>query len=573
MRFQPIYDIAELCARKGLHNAVLCPGSRCAPLVLPFTRHPAIKTYTISDERSAAFIALGMSQQLEKPAVLICTSGTAVYNFAPAVAEAFFNQVPLVIITADRPAEWVNQHDGQTIYQTGIFGSHVKQSWQLPQHYEHPDDQWLINRMVNEAINLSQQEPRGPIHINAPFREPLYPAKDDVFSFSDTVRVIENESPVFTLSKEMITALASEFQSFRRILIVCGQKDMEPELIGRLHEFSSENNIPVIGEVISNMHPLKHIVSHADNFLGEAPDEVKKKLQPDLLITFGKSVLSKNLKVFLRKYPSSSHWHINPGDEATDTFQHLTKIIRIQPSDFFSLLVPQRILNEKEAQKAYWNAWHQQEDKALKIVDDFFATPARGEFGLIHEVMQKLPDQCNLHLANSMSVRYANYIGLKKTKQGVKVWCNRGTSGIDGCSSTTVGHTLTSDIPNVLITGDLAFFYDRNAFWHNYALPNLRVVLLNNHGGVIFKIIDGPKELPESDEYFVTRQRLTADNFCRELGFHHFRLKGNDDPKEVVNNFFNAERVPKLLEIETDAALSKEIFDNFKKKIKTNYEL
>src|SRR5688572_30343338 len=191
MGFQPIYDIAELCVRKAVTQAVLCPGSRCAPLTLAFTRHPSIKPRTFSDERSAGFIALGMAQQMNNPVVVVCTSGTAVYNLAPSVAEAYFSETPLVILTADRPSEWIAQHDGQTIHQAEIFGKHVKKYFQLPQDYEHADSQWAINRIVNEAINLARQEPRGPVHINAPFREPLYPAKDENTSFSKNVRLIE----------------------------------------------------------------------------------------------------------------------------------------------------------------------------------------------------------------------------------------------------------------------------------------------------------------------------------------------------------------------------------------------
>src|SRR5687767_1579772 len=170
-RLQPIYDIAEICYKKGLSNAVLCPGSRCAPLALAFIRHEKIKSKTFSDERSAGFIALGMAQQSHRPTLLLCTSGTAAYNFSPAVAEAYFNQTPLIVFTADRPSEWIAQHDGQTIYQGELFGKHVKKSFQLPQEYEHADSQWAINRIVNEAINLSMEQPRGPVHINAPFRE------------------------------------------------------------------------------------------------------------------------------------------------------------------------------------------------------------------------------------------------------------------------------------------------------------------------------------------------------------------------------------------------------------------
>lgn len=171
---QAIYDIAEICAQHGIQNAVLCPGSRCAPLTLAFANHAAITCRTLSDERSAGFIGLGLAQQTHTPSVLVCTSGSAAYNFAPSVAEAFFQQIPLVVFTADRPAEWIDQWDGQTIRQENIFGGHVKRAYNLPSD-SHPDSVWHINRVVNEAIALAQTFPAGPVHINVPLREPLYP--------------------------------------------------------------------------------------------------------------------------------------------------------------------------------------------------------------------------------------------------------------------------------------------------------------------------------------------------------------------------------------------------------------
>jgi len=214
VRLQPIYDIAELCARKGLENAVLCPGSRCAPLALAFTRHDKLSTKTFTDERSAGFIALGMAQQSGKPTLMLCTSGTAAYNFAPAVAEAYFSQTPLMVFTADRPAEWIAQHDGQTIYQAELFGRHVKKSFQLPQEYDHIDSQWAINRMINEAINLCMQEPRGPVHINAPFREPLYPEAKEKLTYSKDIRVMEDVLPNHTLPSEHLLPLKQEWNKF-----------------------------------------------------------------------------------------------------------------------------------------------------------------------------------------------------------------------------------------------------------------------------------------------------------------------------------------------------------------------
>jgi 2-succinyl-5-enolpyruvyl-6-hydroxy-3-cyclohexene-1-carboxylate synthase len=172
-----------------------------------------------------------------------------------------------------------------------------------------------------------------------------------------------------------------------------------------------------------------------------------------------------------------------------------------------------------------------------------------------------------------MSVRYANFIGLNSEQKGIQVFSNRGTSGIDGCTSTSVGHCLSGEMPNVLITGDLAFFYDRNAFWHNYLVPNLRIILLNNHGGIIFKMIDGPGSVPESDEYFVTQQKLTAKNLCDEFRFDYLKLDNKRKLKNLVRDFFEFDGKTKVLELETDSTLNKTLFENLKQKIRKSYEI
>lgn len=575
MRFQPIYDIAVICAKKGLHHAVLCPGSRCAPLTLAFARHPEINARTISDERSAGFIALGIAQETKRPAILLCTSGTAAYNFAPAIAEAWFSKRPLVVFTADRPTEWIGQQDGQTIFQTGIFGRHVKHSYQLPQSYEHPDDQWAINRMVNEAINLAQQEPQGPVHINAPFREPLYPSIEEQLSFSDGVRIIEETPPSFKLSEQIERQIAEAWKSFNRILVVAGQHDFDEELNRSLSDFIEHHKVALVGDVISNVHGIEKCTRHADLFLGQCPEGTLKKLKPDLLITFGHSTISKNLKLFLRQQTSVAHWHIQPAGFVTDTFQKITKIVQATPRSFFDFLrtVPAAIGHGKQNQETYTNDWEDEEQRVTQLLKEFFLQQEAGELELVNEVIKNLPPEGNLHLANSMSVRYANFIGLQVRHKGIKVFSNRGTSGIDGCTSTCIGHTLVSDIPNILITGDLAFFYDRNAFWHNYPLDNLRVVVLNNHGGIIFNMIDGPREAAESEEFFVTEQRLKAKNLCDEFGIEYLQANSKPTLKDVVDDFFHMDGKPKILELETEMKLNRTVFENLKQKIKERYEL
>jgi 2-succinyl-5-enolpyruvyl-6-hydroxy-3-cyclohexene-1-carboxylate synthase len=208
-----------------------------------------------------------------------------------------------------------------------------------------------------------------------------------------------------------------------------------------------------------------------------------------------------------------------------------------------------------------------------RILADHLKENTLTEFRLVNEVLSQLPDYCNLHLANSMSVRYANFIGLTADRKGIRVFSNRGTSGIDGCSSTTVGQLLSSGKPTFLITGDMAFFYDRNAFWHNYPIENLRVVLLNNHGGLIFNMIDGPASLPESSEYFVTRQKLNAKKLCEEFGFDHLHLDIAKKTKNLLKDFFDFDGKVKILELETDVETNKKYFEILKGKIKQSYEL
>jgi 2-succinyl-5-enolpyruvyl-6-hydroxy-3-cyclohexene-1-carboxylate synthase len=287
-------------------------------------------------------------------------------------------------------------------------------------------------------------------------------------------------------------------------------------------------------------------------------------------------VLSKNLKVFLRKYSPKAHWHIQQAGAVVDVFQNLTRVIRSTPQRFFKTVSQFSRTEDFENQKQnnYNKLWEIEERRAQRCITEFFPNKDFAELELVREILSALPANCNLHLANSMSVRYANFIGLTAAQSGVQVFSNRGTSGIDGCTSTAIGHCLADDKkPNILITGDLAFFYDRNAFWNNYPTPNLRIALLNNHGGLIFKIIDGPGTLPETDEYFVTTQKLNAKCLCEEFGISHLALDLKRKLKNLLKDFFDFDGATKILELESTSSVNKTIFDNFKLKIKKAYDL
>lgn len=566
MLLQPIVNLVNFLAKKGVNNAIISPGSRNAPLTIALARHPEIIAKSISDERSAAFIALGMAQNLKAPVAICCTSGSAAYNYAPAVAEAFFQEIPLIVLTADRPKEWIHQNDGQTIYQTDIFGKHVKQSFEIGADYAHPDSIWHIERTINEAINLSKSYPQGPVHINIPLREPFYPSDNEEIIFQNNQRLIEVEEIERTLSKTSWHNILNKFQEYDRILIAGGQGDKNEELSKILQKLQDEFHVVCLGDTISNLG--FDAISKHDIFL--KPND--ERLRPELLITFGKSFISKGLKTYLRNNKALEHWNLQLGEHLIDTFQSLTKIISMKPLDFFSKIYEDLDFEkfrtgEEEREETYKNDWIVQERKATIYLERFFEKDIHeeniNEFFIIKKLMDALPDNSQLHLANSMSVRYANYIGVDY-KKNIEVFANRGTSGIDGCVSTAVGHALTTDKLVFLLVGDVAFFYDRNGLWNRYLPDNLRIMLLNNHGGGIFRIIDGPNKQAELEDYFETVQTMNAKNTAQDADLEYYYANTNADYDRNLSNFLSNKGKSKLLEVETDSTINANIFKTFK---------
>ncbi len=546
MILQPVVDIAEICYRKGIRQAIICPGSRNAPLTLAFARHGGIACYSMSDERSAAFTGMGMALKSNTPVVLICTSGSAAYNFAPAVAEAYFSHIPLVVLTADRPPEWIDQLDGQTIHQKQIFGSHVKKSFQFPDQYAHQDVVWHCHRMVNEAINTAEEFPKGPTHINIPLREPFYPEDDEQIAYTEALPNIQID--------EFAPAIGciSPMDEYPKIILVCGQHQYDRALQEALLPLSVR--IPVVADIISNMHGVPEAITTQDAFLKNKANY--DDLKPDLVISFGKSVISKNLKIFLRQTQPTAHWHIQPAGDVADTFQCLSKIIRCDPTTFLT-----RLASEKSFSPAgsFWSLWQNEHKKTVaalrKNIDE---SEAFSEFKAFETILSALPDRSDIHLANSMAVRYANFIGLQ-SKKDVEVYANRGTSGIDGSTSTAVGTALLTDRPTFLLTGDVAFFYDRNSLWHQHNPDNLKIVLFNNHGGGIFRMIDGPARQPELETFFETQQSLDGSSFAKEFNIGYCSCHTLEELQKGIDSCVNS-KGSFLLEIKTDSKTNKQVY-------------
>ena len=563
-----IVNLAEICAKKGVKNVILSPGSRCAALTIAFARHPEIDCKSVSDERAAAFIALGIAQKTKNPTAIVCTSGSATYNYAPAIAEAYFQNIPLLVLSADRPKEWIGQQDGQTIFQENIFGKHVKKSYNFPSDYTHEDSIWYANRISNEAINESMQHPKGPVHINIPIREPFYPEKHEKIEFQEQ-RIIEETKREALLPETDWRNLKDKLKHVTKILIIAGQGYKSDELKIWLTEFSEKFKIPILTDIISNLHEIKKSIKNHDAFLQSETNIEKQNLKPDLVISFGKSVISKQIKVFLREFKPKQHWHIQHSGEVADTFCSLTKVIRTNPENFF--YEAKQKLHSIKINSKFRSTWNKIEKNTIENIKEFFNNVKEfGEFASVKNVLNKIPKNSDLHLANSMVVRYANYIGVEDEKN-IEVFSNRGVSGIDGCTSTALGSALVTDKLTCLLTGDMAFFYDRNALWNNFIPPNLRIILINNHAGGIFRMIPGSSQQEELEEFFETKQVLYAKNTCKDFKLEYYFCDSSDTLEDSLNDFFQISNKAKLLEIRSDKFTNERIFKAFKSKIKNKH--
>jgi len=559
MIIQAIIDIAEICSRHKIRQAVIAPGSRSAALTLAFARHPNIKTYVIPDERSAGYVALGLAQSSQQTVAVICTSGTAAANLYPAIIEAYYQEVPLLVLTADRPPEWIDQQDGQTVRQEKLYHNHILGSYQFPVSLDHKDAIWHAHRIINEAILKTQHFTRGPVHVNVPIREPFYPTDQEQFNFSAEIKIIDQIYTDSSLNKDQVYSIVKELTHFRKVLVLVGQGHWSAELLKLLTGIYEKLGWIIIGDITSNIHAIANSIDKHDLILMD--HEIQKDLAPEIIISLGQSILSKGLKGFLRRSKPKAHWHISSNPEIRDTFQSLTKIIKVRPEIFFSAMNHEVSSDNRSIE--FSEKWKRFQIKTKSEFEDFMDQIQEGEFAAVKKVIESLPADCDLHLANSMPVRYASYIGLKN-KNDVRVWSNRGTSGIDGCLSTVIGHAMNKDCLQVLIAGDLAFFYDRNALWHSHVPANLRIILLNNHGGGIFRLIDGPRQQPELEEYFETKQALNAKNTANDFKLAYFSISDLPDLSKVLSEFFSKETGKAILEIETEPKMNEEVFASFK---------
>jgi 2-succinyl-5-enolpyruvyl-6-hydroxy-3-cyclohexene-1-carboxylate synthase len=533
--YRILHEAVKVVHAHGVEYAVLCPGSRSAPIALSFLRFKNVKCFILPDERSAGYTALGIAKATQKPVALVCTSGTAALNFGPAIAEAFFSEVPLIVFTADRPPEWLGQADNQAIYQDRLYSRHVKAHYTLPVDLQHPDAQWHAIRQVNEAMNIAVERGKGPVHINVPLRESLY--LQDVPDFGDAVPRITRVSPA---SHSVDSSLFEELSKHKKILCVAGMCASDEELKEILEHVIRNKGIVLVPDITSNLTDIPGAVS-----LGELTIEngISKELKPDLTLSFGGPIVSRTIKSFLREN-DVPHWHIGQSVNPADTYQRLRQIVPVSPVEFFSQWSKQKSSVNSEYKEQWQN---RQEQVHRRLVEVFDELPF-SEIKAIGLILDSLPKDSVLHLGNSLPVRYASVFPL--LPQGIEVFANRGTSGIDGCVSSAAGHSMADKRIQTAIVGDLTFLYDSNGLWNNYLKPNLKIIVLNNHGGGIFRSLPGSARQPELEEYFVVKQANRVEHTALQHGCEYFYCDNEKELEAVLTSFYGISDKPAVLELD-----------------------
>ena len=545
----------EQCVAHGMLNVVCSPGSRNAPLVIAFDEHPSIICKVIHDERSAAFFALGMAQQLCQPVGIVCTSGSAALNYYPAVSEAFYQCIPLVVISADRPNEWVDQGDGQTIRQKNIFESHVRYSLNISEKFSTSTEQWYLERETAIAFNEGNGAWKGPIHFNISLNEPLY---NKVEYTPGSARLINSVKSDFKLLSEDAEWIKKSMLYDRKLLIV-GQMDFDSSFLNELILFANDSSVAVLVENTSNALD-KCFVHCIDRALNRINEDELDLYAPELLITVGGAVVSKRIKSFIRKNPPKQHWRVGNSFPYMDTYQSLTHTFS---TDAYSFLKNINQLDYPRSRSNYGAKWRQIDLLSKYKLETFFNGAEYSDIAVFYLLLDYLPDPAHLHMGNSSVVRYCQLFDPVK---GVRYWSNRGTSGIDGSTSTAVGAANSSNNNlHVLITGDVSFFYDSNGLWNNYLSPNLRIILINNGGGGIFRIISGPDKSEQLETYFEAKHNHSAEGIAATFGLDYLRAESLAEIEDQMLWFYekNEKGNAKLLEIFTPAEINSKVLEEF----------
>ncbi|SPT67684.1 2-succinyl-5-enolpyruvyl-6-hydroxy-3-cyclohexene-1-carboxylate synthase [Anaerobiospirillum thomasii] len=535
-----VLELVSLLHAHHIEHIVLCPGSRNVPIVKSIAKSKLFKCYSITDERSAAFFAMGLILETKKPCALCITSGSALLNTAPAISEAFYQKLPLLVISADRQKSFIGQMDGQTINQERIFPDITKKQVSLPEIHDN-DSHWLCNRLINEALLALSLDDTGPVHINVPISDPFF--KEDV----------PNLPCVRTIRYTDFEHLHKLMHEHKKIMVIAGQNQHVLKLNG------NTDNFVFIKEHLSNIHNVRGI-DNIELLLASLSDEQKESIKPTLVISIGGHILSKKLKIFLR---SCSFLHVNimPGDEIADVFCSLAYHINATVDKALSFVLGQNAT--LKANKDYVDNFYALSEKITPPALPFCHIQAIGS------VIASLSDGSSLHLSNSSSVRYAQLFGIDRD---VSIQGNRGVNGIEGSLSTAIGASCATSSLSYIIIGDLSFFYDMNALFNMHVPRNVRIVLINNAGGEIFAALPGLSLNDESSRYIVAPHQFSAKGWAQSAGLVYLEAHNTEDLTASVAALKEGSERAMLLEVFTDNGQDIELLKQYYTDVKHKFE-
>ena len=578
----PIIPVAQTlilsCLKFDFFDVVISPGSRNVPLAIGFASNKKFKCYSIVDERSAAFFALGLSQKSKKPTILICTSGSALLNYYPAVAEAYYSEIPLIILSADRPEYKINIGDGQTINQSNVFEKNILYSNSLKQDCSHATEEIIksnLQKIVNDkadyskieklqksiqknneeiieiAFNLSINKMQ-PVHLNVPMEEPLYEFND---SPSISVKVKKK-----TEKKPSLTDLDNFYKAINKaskIMILIGVSDGNILSKKSIQKINSCSSIIVMKEHTSNVFN-ESFISNIDRLIGPIElqsnsDSLFDELSPEIVISLGGMIVSKKIKSFLRNYKPRKHFHIG-NNISKDSFYSGVEHINTTANKFFENID----LNKSDSK--YFEKWNQLDYSKLDLHNRYMKVINFSDLKVFEILTNWIPKKYNIQVANSTPIRYFQLFDLKNKNI---MFANRGTSGIDGSTSTAIGSSVQNDSPVLLVTGDLSFFYDVNALWNKHIPKNFRIIIINNSGGGIFKILPGFKENNLFSEFIETQHNLSARLIAKMFNFNYTRVSTKFGLNLYLRTFFKNSKKPKILEIKTSSVKSTKILKEY----------
>lgn len=505
--------LAGLLAEAGVRRIVVSPGSRCAPLVLALSRSGRFDIRVIIDERSAAFAGLGMALATDEPVALVCTSGSAVLNYAPALAEAFYRRVPLIAVSADRPADMIDIRDSQTIRQPGALAAVVRSSVDIAD-VRSPRELRYANRLMNDAVNAALGRVRGPVHINMQFDAPLTPAT------SEKPVPYARRIPVIVPPAELrLDGVLAGIDRHARVLVLVAAAHPSERFARSAARIAREGRIAILAEAQANLHDVP-------GFFNPKPD-FSVPAAPDIVVTAGGSLCSAALKSYLRSLPHLRHISLGADDNLNDTFGVLAETVDCDEGAFLEALAA-----HVEGDAAFATGWREcfgGDHSACSIVS-----------ATIAELVRRMPCAA-FHFSNGMSVRYAQTVRFGTAD---RVEANRGVSGIEGATSTAIGYAMASDRPVVLVSGDMSAAYDVGALAIAGIPAHFRMMVVDNGGGDIFRAVRTTRGLPETERFFATPPRLPLKALAEAYGFRYC---------DNIDDFINCSDAPAIFRLVVEA--------------------